>query len=238
MRKKFVLTLLFASMPRCFPWLSVASDASVAPEIKELQDKDTGVVLKVWSEGNCEKFGVQEFVPGSDEHRINVKYDISTKCEVLNFKVQKLPKSQSKNNIKGISKASDSCKTVYSEQMLKDPVNLVISKLTTSSVMCWNGHTSYFSAPRSAEATAPLAWNHVIEKAKFTSIDDSYGAFATVTARAKFRTDFVPCKSPNNTYYMTNSMSSSPNGQYSTGFSNDLRCVPFLVHVDSNHDSY
>ena len=49
-RKKFALTLLFASMLLCFPWLSVASDASVAPEIKELQDKDTGVVLKVWSE--------------------------------------------------------------------------------------------------------------------------------------------------------------------------------------------
>lgn len=219
------LTLLIA--------LSSVTPAS-ATEMRRLQDPDTGVVLTIYNEGNCSEFRVEETTPENDSSETIVRYDVSKACEVLNFHVEKVPIMQNERTLSLLA-AKSNCKTVYTEQSMKDPVNLVISKLSMSSQMCWDGHTSYFSAPRSAKAEAPLDWNHVTTPAYFTSIGDSYGSTARVSALAKYKTDFAPCNSSNNKYEMVNSITSSPNGNYGAAFTNSLRCVQFLVHVESRH---
>lgn len=213
--------------------LSTAIPAQ-AVAYREVTDSLTGATLKIWNEGHCESFRIEETVPSDmDNRKIKLSYDIDTSCTVSKFtgRFENLPVTIYSNDI---TRSGDQCKTLYTEHYLKDPVGLVVSSLQMRSLMCWNGATSYFSAPRYAKAAAPLSWNHVAKQAYFTSIGDTYGRNARISAVADFKTDFVTCIGK--TYSMSNSATSNPNGAYSAGFSHDLRgCIVDTVHAETSH---
>lgn len=80
----------------------------------------------------------------------------------------------------------------------------VTDSLTGATLKNWNeGNCESFRvnevvrndrAPRYANATAPLSWNHVVNNARFTSIGDTVGSNARISAVADFKTDFVTCR--------------------------------------------
>lgn len=211
---------------------SAATLPAQAAEYREVTDSPTGATLKIWNEGNCESFRVNEVVRNDRNDKVvKLAYDIDASCRVSNFtsSFENLP---AKTQLTSSTRSGYQCKTLYTNHYLKDPFGLVISSLQMNSLMCWNGSTSYFSAPRYANATAPLSWNHVVNNARFTSIGDTVGRNARISAVADFKTDFVTCRGK--TYNMSNSATSNPNGSYSVGFSHDLRgCIVDTVHPET-----
>lgn len=175
---------------------------------------------------------IEESVPSDDDFDKTVRYTITDDCLIEEISGE-VKRSVTRDYFR--SAQADTCRRTFAVQTIKDPLNLVVSRLSMSGTRCWNGSSTYFSGPRSAHAEAPLWWNNVIQNARFTSNGDTYGSTATMTATARFNSKWVKCGiSQGRNYSMINRLTATRTGGYSAGFSHDLPCGQF-IRVENSH---